>query len=53
VLPALIPVATYRITDVTAALVGDGAPIRKEFVVEPGEAVELGDILIASPRRRN
>jgi hypothetical protein len=29
-----------------------GTAIRKEFTVGPGEAVELGDILIARPRRR-
>ena len=40
VLPALIPGATYRI--VTRGVVRD-------FVVGPGEAVELGDVLIQKP----
>jgi hypothetical protein len=52
-LPALIPGATYRIIDRTAVVardVGDGPQVRREFVVGPGEAVELGDVLIAKPR---
>ncbi len=47
--PALIPGATYRIIDRTARPAGDGSPVRQEFVVGPGEAVELGDVLIQKP----
>jgi RNA polymerase sigma factor (sigma-70 family) len=53
-LPALIPGATYRIIDRTAVIardVGDGPQVRREFVVGPGEAVELGDVLIQKPPR--
>jgi hypothetical protein len=55
-LPALIPGATYRIIDrsaVAAPDVGEGPQIRREFTVGPGEAIELGDVLIAGPQRRN
>jgi hypothetical protein len=49
--PALIPGASYRVVD-RSPVIGGGEPaIRKEFTVKPGEAVELGDILIARPRR--
>jgi beta-lactamase regulating signal transducer with metallopeptidase domain len=48
--PALIPGATYRIVDSTP---DDGSVIRKEFIVKPGEELDLGDILIASPRGQN
>jgi beta-lactamase regulating signal transducer with metallopeptidase domain/protocatechuate 3,4-dioxygenase beta subunit len=52
-LPALIPGATYRIEDITPAF-GDGdVALRKEFIVKPGETVDLGEILIARPRRMN
>ena len=51
--PALIPGATYRVVDRSAFYAGGEQEVRKEFVVKPGEAVELGDILIAKPRRRN
>ena len=47
--PALIPGATYRIIDRTARAVGDGPQVRREFVVGPGEAVDLGDVLIQKP----
>ena len=50
--PALIPGGTYRIEDDTPAFGGGEPAIRKEFTVEPGEALDLGDILIAKPRRR-
>jgi hypothetical protein len=55
-LPALIPGATYRIIDrsaVAAPDVGDGPQVRREFTVGPGEAIELGDVLIAGPQRKN
>jgi hypothetical protein len=51
-LPALIPGATYRITDRSAVVArdaGDGPQVRREFAVGPGENVELGDVLIQKP----
>ncbi len=51
--PALIPGASYRILDYTATTNEGGPAIRKEFTVKPGEALDLGDILIARPRRGN
>jgi hypothetical protein len=51
-LPALIPGATYRITDYTMFRPGRTGPeIRKEFTVTPGQKLELGDIRIANPSR--
>lgn len=50
-IPGLIPGATYRITDLTVPIIEGDDAIRKEFTGGPGEAVELGDILIARPRR--
>ncbi len=41
--------ATYRITDVTTVDDPGGRQLREEFVARPGEAVELGDIVIAKP----
>jgi len=52
-LPALIPGAPYRIVDRTPVFAGAALEVRKEFTVQPGEALELGDILIARPRGRN
>jgi RNA polymerase sigma factor (sigma-70 family) len=49
-LPDLIPGAAYRITDFST--VNDenkGEQIRKDFTVKPGEALDLGDILIEKP----
>jgi protocatechuate 3,4-dioxygenase beta subunit len=51
--PALIPGATYLVVDRSAFYAGGEQEIRKEFTVKPGEAAELGDILIARPGRRN
>ncbi len=51
--PALIPGATYLVVDRSAFYAGGEPEMRKEFTVKPGEAVELGDILIAKPPRRN
>ncbi len=45
--------ASYRITDLTAPIIEGHVAICKEFTVGPGEAVELGDILIANLRRSN
>jgi protocatechuate 3,4-dioxygenase beta subunit len=49
ILPVLIPSAIYRIYDGT---IGDGTSprLRKEFSVQPGEALDLGDILIERPK---
>jgi hypothetical protein len=52
-LPALIPGATYRVEDFTAAFAGGDPVIRKEFTVRSGETLDLGDIVIARPRARN
>jgi hypothetical protein len=51
-LPALIPGATYRIFDLTTGAPGDarGPTVRKEFTVNPGETLDLGDILIEKPQ---
>jgi len=51
--PALIPGATYRIEDSTPTFGGGDPVIRKEFTVQTGEALDLGDIVIASPQERN
>ena len=50
---ALIPGANYRIQDITPVFGGGEPAIRKEFTVKPGEALDLGDIVIARPRGRN
>jgi RNA polymerase sigma factor (sigma-70 family) len=51
--PVLIPGATYRISDHSAAKGnGDGVKLRKEFTVKPGETLDLGDILIEKPQAR-
>ena len=52
-LPALIPGATYRIADHTPVFGGGDPVIRKEFTVQPGETLVVGDILIARPQGRN
>ena len=52
-LPALIPGATYRILDVSPAFADGDPAIRKEFTIKSGETIDLGDILIARPQRRN
>jgi hypothetical protein len=51
--PVLIPGAPYRIVDRTPVGDANDPAIRKEFTVKPGETLDLGDILIAKPRRRN
>ena len=48
--PALIPGATYRMI-VRRAVAPTLLPSLREFVVGPGEAVELGDVRIEDPRR--
>jgi protocatechuate 3,4-dioxygenase beta subunit len=51
-LPVLIPGATYRVLDYTAAIRGQTGPeVRKEFTVKPGETVDLGDIRVEKPPR--
>jgi RNA polymerase sigma factor (sigma-70 family) len=50
-LPVLIPGATYRFIDRSTARDPGGPEVRKEFVVGPGQKLDLGDILIeARPR---
>jgi DNA-directed RNA polymerase specialized sigma24 family protein len=49
VFPALIPGATYRISDQTTARTPDGPQLRREFTAAPGETLDLGDILIEKP----
>ncbi len=52
-LPTLIPGATYRISDYTTVRVQDkGAQVRRDFTVKPGEAADLGDIVIEQPQMR-
>jgi hypothetical protein len=51
VFPALIPGATYRIVDFSTFQTPDGPQLRKEFTVKPGEALDLGDILIEKPQQ--
>jgi len=49
-LPALIPGALYRISDRSTVNDRDkGVQVRKDFTVQPGETLDLGDILIDSP----
>jgi protocatechuate 3,4-dioxygenase beta subunit len=47
-LTGLIPGATYRIYDGTMSE-SAGPRLRKEFTVQPGETLDLGDILIEKP----
>jgi hypothetical protein len=49
VFPALIPGATYRISD-QSTRTPVGPQLRKEFTVKPGESLELGDIRIEKPQ---
>jgi hypothetical protein len=51
--PALIPGASYRIVDHSTIPSGGESTTRKEFTVKPGETIDLGDVLIAKPQRRN
>ncbi len=51
VFPALIPGASYRIVDRTTIRTPNGPQLRKEFIVKPGEALDLGDILIEKPQQ--
>lgn len=51
-LPVLIPGATYRFIDYTTFVRGQTGPeVRKEFTVQPGQKLDLGDIRIARPPR--
>ena len=47
--PALIPGATYRVTDMTTRDDPGGRKTRKLFVARAAEAIELGEILIEKP----
>jgi RNA polymerase sigma factor (sigma-70 family) len=46
---SLIPGALYRIIDFSTVHDDKGARIRKEFRVQPGETLDLGEILIEKP----
>ena len=50
VLPALIPGATYRFIDDTTFFDPAGPQVRKEFTVQPGETLDLGEIHIEKPQ---
>ena len=47
--PALIPGATYRVTDMSTRDDAGGRKTRKLFVAGAGETVDLGDIVIEKP----
>jgi RNA polymerase sigma factor (sigma-70 family) len=48
---SLIPGALYRINDMSKINdVTKGIQVRKDFTVKPGEAVDLGDLLIEDPK---
>ena len=49
--PVLIPDADYRLYDFTTMNQPEGTKVRKEFVVKPGEDLDLGDVLIEGPAR--
>jgi hypothetical protein len=49
-LPDLIPGAWYRISDSSTMNVeNQGVQVRRDFTVQPGETLDLGDILIEKP----
>ena len=51
-LPDLIPGALYRISDTsTMDNENQGVQVRKDFTVQPGETLDLGDVLIEKPQR--
>lgn len=50
--PALIPGATYRLNDMSTRDDAGGRKSRGSFVAGAGEAIELGDIVIAKPEER-
>ncbi len=47
--PALIPGATYRISDMTTVDDAGGRKTRKLFVASAGETIDLGDVVIEKP----
>jgi protocatechuate 3,4-dioxygenase beta subunit len=49
--PALIPGATYRVIDYSTWRDPAGPQVRKEFTIQPGETLDLGDIRIEKPPR--
>jgi RNA polymerase sigma factor (sigma-70 family) len=52
-MPSLIPGARYQIVDFSTINDRDtGAQLRKEFTVQPGETLDLGDIRIDKPEAR-
>jgi hypothetical protein len=50
-LPVLISGATYRLIDLTTARDAAGPQVRKEFTIQPGETLDLGDLVIAKAQR--
>jgi protocatechuate 3,4-dioxygenase beta subunit len=50
VFPALIPGAAYRIVDATRIREGVGPQVRREFTVQAGEMLDLGEIRIEKPQ---
>ncbi|MHB1557651.1 MAG: sigma-70 family RNA polymerase sigma factor [Isosphaeraceae bacterium] len=49
--PALIPGARFRLQDPTSADDPGKRRVRKWFIAAPGQAIELGDIVIEKPER--
>jgi RNA polymerase sigma factor (sigma-70 family) len=49
VFPALIPGASYRVSDPARARRTNQPPFRKDFTVKPGETLDLGDVVIEKP----
>jgi RNA polymerase sigma factor (sigma-70 family) len=52
VFPALIPGATYRVSNRARARNANLPPMHKEFTVKPGETLDLADIPIEKPREQ-
>jgi hypothetical protein len=51
-LPDLIPGALYRLCDDSTLMPGNkGIQVRKDFTVQPGETLDLGDILVEKPHK--
>jgi RNA polymerase sigma factor (sigma-70 family) len=47
--PALIPGATYRISNRSQAGQASRPPLQQNFTVKPGETIDLGDIVVEKP----
>lgn len=48
--PGLVPGAAYRIIDRTPIFGGRPLEVRREFTIQPGKSLHVGDIIIARPR---